>query len=331
MVVSKVKCLSLWRVAGIVIMAGCCSLALGQEPAASDAEVEVVPIRDGMYMLGSDAGNVTLQIGRDGVLLVDTMSAKMGPKVLAAVRKLSDKPIRYVLNTSAHPDSVGGNAVIAAAGSTITGGNVNAAIDDVKVGAAVMAHENVLSKMNAENPPLPFEALPTSTYFTDRKDFFFNGEGVQLQYQPNATTNGDSIVVFERSSVISAGQLFALERYPIIDTNSGGSLRGIIKALNHIIDLTIPESRQDGGTIVIPAYGRVCNEAEVVEYRDMLTIISDSIQEMIKEGRSLKQVVDARPTQAYDVRYGTDSGPWTTKMFVETVYRELKSSGSKGR
>jgi len=206
---------------------------------------------------------------------------------------------------------------------------VAGAIEDSTVGAAVVAHENVLTRMSMEDPAPPFEAWPTSTYFfTPTKDVFFNGEAVQLIHQPDAVTNGDSFVFFRRSDVISAGAIFDFTRYPFIDVDNGGTFAGTLEALNNLIDLTIPEDKQEGGTMVIPARGRLCDESEVVEYRDMLTIIGNYIREMIKEGRSLKQVLEARPTLAYDPRYGADSGPWTTDKFVETIYREFETSGT---
>lgn len=307
---------------------GICGQSFAEETSTASAEIEVVPIRGGVYMLVGGGVNATLQIGDEGVLLVDTMSMQMDDRLLAAVRKLSGKPIRYVLNTSAHPDHVGGNPVIAAAGNTINAGNVDRAISDSTVGAAIVAHENVLTRISVEDPPMPFEGWPTSTYFTAGKDLFFNGEAIQLIHQPDAASNGDSFVFFRRSDVISAGEIFDFTRYPFIDVKNGGTFHGIIEALNNLIDLTVPADKQEGGTMVIPARGRLCDESEVVEYRDMLTIIRNYIQEMINEGRSLQQVMKAKPTLGYDLRYGTDSGTWTTDNFVETVYRELATSGS---
>jgi glyoxylase-like metal-dependent hydrolase (beta-lactamase superfamily II) len=305
-----------------------CGQSFAEETGDAADEIEVVQIRGGIYMLVGGGVNATLQIGDEGVLLVDTMTRQMDERLLATVRKLSSKPIRYVLNTSAHPDHVGGNPVIAAAGSTINAGNVAGAITDSTVGAAIVAHENVLTRISVEDPPMPFEGWPTSTYFTAGKDLFFNGEAVQLIHQPDAASSGDSFVFFRRSDVISAGEIFDFTRYPFIDVKNGGTFRGIIEALNNLIDLTVPADKQEGGTMVIPARGRLCDESEVVEYRDMLTIIRNYIQEMIDEGRSLQQIMEARPTLGYDLRYGADSGTWTTDNFVETVYRELTTSGN---
>lgn len=311
-----------------LLLAGAC---WAQQPAAESTAIDVQPLRQGVYLLAASptAPNTVIQVGDDGVLVIDTMGTGMGETLLKAIRGVTDKPIRYVLNTSANPDQVGGNEAIAKAGSTLAGGAMLGAIEDVKASAQILAHENALTIMSTREPPPPFDGWPTSTYFTSHKDVHFNGEPVQLVHQPNASTNGDSIVVLERSDVIVAGQLFSMEGYPFIDVKNGGSLKGTIAALNRIIERTVPVWMQEGGTMVVPAYGRACDESEVVEYRDMLTIVRDQIQELIREGRSMEQVVKAQPTLGYDPRYGRDSGAWTTRMFVETVYRELK--GTRGQ
>ncbi len=286
-------------------------------------EIGVLPVQGNIFMLVGDGGNVTVQVGDEGVLVVDTLQEEFSDRLLATIRELSDGPIRYVVSTHAHPDNVGGNATIAQAGSNIAGGNVLGAIEDAGETAKIIAHENVLITMSGAETPLPFEAWPTDTYFTDRKEVFFNGEAVQVLHQPAAHTNGDSIVFFRRSDVISTGDLFLTTRYPFIDRENGGTFQGIIDALNRIIDLTVPADRQEGGTMVIPGRGRLCDEADVVEYRDMLTIIRDRIRVMVEQGASLREVLDARPTLDYDGRYGADSGFWTTQQFITAIYEDM--------
>ena len=144
-----------------------------------------------------------------------------------------------------------------------------------------------------------------------------------MLHQPAAHTDGDSIVFFRRSDVISTGDIFLTTGYPFIDRENGGTFQGIIDALNRIVDLTVPADRQEGGTMVIPGRGRLCDEADVVEYRDMLTIIRDRIRYMVEQGASLREVLDARPTLDYDGRYGADSGLWTTEQFVTAIYAEM--------
>lgn len=306
------------------------AIAIGHPAAAQqDSGVHVLPVQGNVYMLVGAGGNITIQIGNQGVLLVDTGLAQNSEKVLSEVRKLSSRPIRYIINTHVHPDHTGGNAVIAKAGLTITGGNVAGNITDAAEGAAILANQAVLDRMSA--PPaagqaaIPFAALPTDTYITKEKHMFFNGEGIELIHEPAAHTDGDSFVYFRRSDVVAAGDIFTPGNYPVIDLQRGGNIQGIIAALNKLIELTIPADKQEGGTYVIPGHGRLCDQADVVEYRDMATIIRDRIQNMIKKGMTLEQVKAAKPTQDYDPEYGTTSGFWTTDMFVEAVYRSLSA------
>ena len=242
--------------------------------------------------------------------------------------------MRYIVDTHAHSDHVGGNEALAKMGSTIAGGNVVGDIGrSAGQGATVIAHDEVLNRMSAapapgqavNQPAIPFGALPTDTYAGVEKDVFFNGEGIQLLHQPSAHTDGDTIVFFRRSDVVSTGDIFTPERYPVIDLQRGGNIQGVVAGLNLIIDLTIPEEKQEGGTMVIPGHGRLCDEADVVEYRDMVTIIRDRVQNMIAKGMTLDQVKAARPTEDYDPLYGTDK-VWTPDKFVEAVYKSLQSS-----
>ena len=288
------------------------------------AEIRVWPVRGNVYMLVGPVGNSVVQVGDQGVIIVDTQFAELSDKILAAIGSLSDRPIRYVINTHAHPDHTGGNESIAGAGSTVAGGNVSGAIADAGEGAAIVAHENVMAAMASQEPALPFDALPTDTFFTDQKDLYFNGEAIQILYQPNAHTNGDSLVHFRSSDVIAAGDLFVTTTYPFIDEEAGGRIDGIIAALNRVIKIAVPADKQEGGTYIVPGHGRLADEADVVEYRDMLTIIRDRVKDMVDQGMSLRQVQAARPTRDYDGRYGADSGFWTTEQFVAAVYRTLR-------
>jgi len=297
--------------------------AAGGAPAAG-GEVHVLPVQGSVSMLVTPAGNVTVQIGEQGVLVVDTATAETSDAVVAAIRRLTDKPIRYIVNTHAHPDHTGGNAVVAKAGATVGGGTIGAAF--TPAGASILAHEQVLARMSAptgSQAPTPTDAWPTNTYFGDRKELFFNGEAIEILHQPAAHTDGDSLVFFRRSDVLSAGDLFVSTGYPVIDTKWGGSIQGVIDGLNRILELTVPKDKQEGGTYVVPGHGRLCDEADVLEYRDMVTIVRDRIKEMVGRGLTLDQVKAARPTLDYDGRYGAKAGAWTTEMFIEAVYRNL--------
>ncbi len=314
----------------LVTAVGVASLAVdaSAQPAGmlDDAEIHVLPVQGNVYMLVGAGANITVQAGDEGVLVIDTGgSAQLTDKIVAAIRGISNKPIRHVLNTHVHSDHIGANEGIAALGSTIAsfgGGGGNITLDDEQeTRANGVAHENVLHRMVAED--IPFGAWPTDTYFVAQKELFFNGEAIQIFHAPAAHTDGDSIIFFRRSDVISTGDVFLTTHYPVIDAERGGSIQGIIAALNHILDLAIPAAKQEGGTMVIPGHGRLCDEADVLEYRDMVTIIRDRIQNWIDLGWTLSQVMAARPTMDYDGRYGADQGPWTTKMFIEAVYRDL--------
>jgi len=299
-------------------------------PAPPDGELQVLEVQGNVHMISGAGGNITVQSGRNGVLLVDAGLESMAGKVFDEIAKISpDQPLRYIIDTHVHPDHVGGNEALAKKGNTIAGGTV---VNDIggsaQEGAAIIAHEQVLNRMSPPatptQPAVPFGALPTDTYAGNQKDLYFNGEAVQIFHQPAAHTDGDSIVFFRRSDVVSTGDIFTPERYPIIDIERGGNVQGVIDGLNMILDITVPADKQEGGTMVIPGHGRLCDEADVVEYRDMLTIIRDRFEDMIKKGMTLEQVKAAKPTEDYDPLYGADKGFWTTDMFVEAVYKSLK-------
>jgi len=306
---------------GVAVLAA----AGAQAQALRPDELAVWHVRDGIYMLVGAGGNTTVHVGENGVLVVDTKLVSASDALLAAIRKISDKPIRYIVNTHWHADHVGSNEVIAKAGSTIAGGNVSGAIADAGEGAAVIAHENVLVRMSGQENPPPFEAWPTDTLFTPRKDLYFNGEPIEILHQPAAHTDGDSLVFFRRTDVISTGDVFTTTGYPVIRPEDGGGIDGVVAALNRIIEITVPKEKQEGGTLVIPGHGRLCDEADVVEYRDMVTIIRDRIKSMLEMGMTLRQVQAAKPTADYDGRYGATTGRWTTEQFVAAAYESLKN------
>ena len=285
--------------------------------------ISVLPVRGGVYMISSADGNATVQVGRDGVLIVDPLTSGVSAAVLAEIRKLSDRPVRFVVNTSADADHIGGNEAIAGSGQTLQGGNTRAATVYSSGGAPIYAHEGVLNRLTDAGGSSA--GWPTDTYFVAQKDLFVNGEPVQLLHVPGAHTDGDTIVVFRRSDVISAGDVFTPDRYPHIDLERGGSINGFIAGLNHLLRLTVPEFNQQGGTLVVPGHGRLSDEADVAEYRDMVTIIRDRIQDLVKKKMTLEQVKAAKPTFDYDVIYGAEHGA----MFVEQVYRSLNAEDRK--
>jgi len=282
--------------------------------------IQVLPVQGNLYMIAGAGANMAVQAGDDGVLLVDTGNGKATDQVIAAIRKLSSKPIRFIVDTNANPDHMGGNERLAAAGRAAGGGRAS---DSAGPGAMVFAQEAVLAAVSAPSGQkglMPVGAWPTESY-PETKELFLNNEAIQIYHVPAAHTDGDSLLFFRRSDVVVTGDIFSTVSYPVID--EGGSINGVIAGLNRIIEITIPKDWQEGGTMVIPGHGRICDEADVVEYRDMVTIIRDRIQDSIKKGLTLDQVKAARPTLEYDSRYGSDTGPWTTSMFIEAVYKNL--------
>jgi cyclase len=329
---------------------------------AGGSELRVLPIRGNTYLIVGAGGNITVSVGRDGVFMVDTGLAQNADRVLATIRQLQrdvelrqraedqrnrvpfgaetrssiadrnlvgpPKPIRYIVNTHVHPDHAGANERIRLSGRTFTGGNVAGNIADAGEGAAILAHENVLVRMTqppAGQPAPAADALPTDTYYTDtmKLSHFFNGEGIQLVHVPKAHSDGDSIVVFRGSDVVVAGDVYLTESYPIVDVDRGGTINGVIDALNRILDLSVAEFRTEGGTLVVPGHGRLSDSADVAFYRDMVVILRDRVQDMVKKGMTLEQVKAAKPTADYEARYGSTSGFWTTDMFLEAAYKTL--------
>jgi glyoxylase-like metal-dependent hydrolase (beta-lactamase superfamily II) len=290
--------------------------------------IHVQKVQGNVYMFFTAAANITVQMGDEGVLLVDAGPADMTNALLAEIGKLSTKPIRYILNTSHEPGHVGGNRTLYEEGETIAGGDVtNLVGGSSRTGAIVIGHENVVTRMinpsAGGSSALPFGAYPTDVYLGERKDMFVNGDGVRILHLPAAHADDDSLVYFRRADVIATGEVFNTFTYPRILTRQGGTIQGEIDALNRILELAIPAAKAEGGTYIVPGRGRLCDLADVGYYRDMVTIIRDRIRDMKQKGMTLDQVKAARPTRDYDARWGATTGDWTTDMFVEAVYSTL--------
>ncbi len=279
-------------------------------PPALSAPVTTLAVQGNVHLLAGPLGNMAVQVGPEGMLLVDAMA---GEDVKAALQTLSKKPIRTIVNTSAGSAHTGGNEALSAAGQTITGGNVAGA--NAAFPAAIVAHENVTARMTQAGAR--DTAWPGNTYASSHKDLFMNGEAAEVLHMPAAHSDADSVVFFRRSDVIATGEIFSPDRYPLLDVANGGSINGEVAALNRLLDLTIPADKQEGGTMLIPAHGRVCDEADLLEYRDMVTIVRDRVQDMVKKRMTLQQVVAAKPTRDYDPLYGPGDA------FVTAVFRSL--------
>ena len=311
------------RLAVAVVLAGLPAAAPAQ-PAS--AELQTLKVQGNVYLITGAGGNVAVQTGNQGVLVVDTGVAAMADKVVAAIRKLSDKPIQYVINTHVHADHTGGNEAVRKAGLTYVGANVTGNLTDAGVGAQVYAQDNVLKRMSAPSgvqTGVPFGAWPTETFLSGRKQLFFNGEPIEIIHQPAAHTDGDSLVLFRRSDVVVSGDIFVTTSFPFIDLDRGGNIQGEVDALNNLIEIAIPGVQDEGGTYIIPGHGRISDQPDLLEYRDMVTIIRDRVQASIKKGMTLEDAKAAGLTRDYDGRYGAKSGSGTGEMFVEAIYKSL--------
>jgi glyoxylase-like metal-dependent hydrolase (beta-lactamase superfamily II) len=282
-------------------------------------QIQVFPVQGNVYMLVGEGGNISVQVGSDGVLLVDTMFAALAPRIAAEIKKLVPGPIRFIIDTNMDADHTGGNSALAKMGAP-------GASPPDSGGATIIAHENVVNRMSKENGEslASNSGLPNDEYFTPTKDFYFNGEPIFVIHEANAHTDGDSIVLFRRSDVIAAGDIFTPDRYPVIEVERGGSVQGLLEGLNHILHLTVPAKLQEGGTRVIPGHGRLCDEADVVEYRNMVAIVRDRVQAMIRKGMTLEQVKAAQPTFDYDTQYGSGGA------FTEAVFKSLSNPKPAG-
>jgi len=321
------------RIAG---SAACVALAfvlvlqapLSRVAAQEEDALDVVKVRKNFYMIAGGGGNIGVQIGSDGIVLVNAGTAQASDRVLAELKKLTELPIRYIINADAGRDFVGGNEKLAKAGFTIftnalgNGGFVGAMTNGAA--AAVLAHESVLSRMTKEN--YPAAAAPTEAFYAPRKPLRMNDEGIEVLYQPSAHSGADSFVLFRASDVVVTGDVMDTTRFPVIDVANGGSIQGEVDALNRLIDLTIaptPFIYKDVGTYVVPGHGRLSEQMEVVEYRDMVVVMRDRIADLIAKKKTLADIKAARPGLPYETRYGAKTGAWTTDMFIEAVYKSL--------
>jgi len=283
--------------------------------------LRVLPVQGNVHMIAGAGMNLTVHVGSYGVLLVDTPSTAAAPQVIPEIRRLSDLPLRFIINTSVNADAIGGNAALAVPPGARGGGAPFGFVGLNR--ASVIAHENVLNRLS--NPPAgaaatPAAGLPTSTYFLPTMDFS-NGEAVILYHVPNAHTDSDTIVLFRESDVISTGAIFTPGEYPVIDVARGGSVEGLVLALEKVLELAVPDGFASGGTQIVPGRGRISEETDVAEFRDMVAIVRDRVRDLVAKKQTLDQVKAARPSRDYDAEYGASQAD--ADRFVESIYRSL--------
>ena len=308
-------------------------------PVKSDGQIHPMHAQGQIWLMAGEPGqsNVAVQVGAQGVLVVDTGTHPMAGKLLEQIQQLArqhggdQKAIRYVVDTDGLPDHIGGNQVIREGGSTVVAGNFAFDNPGLTAGATVIANQNMLTRLVAENAagkPDSAQALwPTDTQDFDIYNAYFDGEAVQLVHPHKANTDGNLMVAFRRSDVIAAGDVVDMVTYPIIDVARGGTIDGELVALNKVIEMAVSADKQEGGTLVIPGHGRMCDQSDVVHYKNTITIIRNRVQYYKNQGKSLQQVLALKPSWDFDQRWGASSGPWTTRQFIEAIYKTLPAKG----
>ena len=296
--------------------------AAGAQPA--DVELHMLPVQGNVYMLHvGSVGNIAVQAGPDGVFLVNALRKGLAERIAAEIKTVTSAPIRYIVSSSPDVPLTEGNGPLALLGMF---GATNAA---GRPGATLVAQENVLLRLSdltkLDKNPFPGDSVPFDNYILPSKDLYLNGEPIFIIHATHAHTDGDSIVLFRKSDTLAVGELFVPDEYPVIDVARGGSAKGLIAALDKILDLAVPARLQDGGTRIIPGRGRLCNEADVVDYRDMVVIVRDRVQALIGQGRTLAQIQATRPALDYETRYGSG------EAFVRSIYDSLVAAKGAAR
>jgi glyoxylase-like metal-dependent hydrolase (beta-lactamase superfamily II) len=295
----------------ILIAALTAAAAYGQ---SGSGDIGILKVQGNVYMLVGPTGNIAAQVGDEGIVVVNTGTEAIAPKIAAALKTLSDKPVMWIVNTDADPNHIGGNAALPGLTGLAKGRTPR-----------IVAHENVLNRLGGPATPkasrLPEALWPNDEYSTPTKDFSFNGEAIIVTHVPDAVTDGDSLVHFRRSDVLVAGDVLTPGLYPVIHLDRGGTIQGTINALNQILRITVPLKYEEGGTYVIPGRGRLCDEADVVEFRNMVTIVRDRVRDMKNKDKTLEQVKAAKLTRDYDTNYDAKSAD----AFVEAIYKSLSA------
>ena len=282
--------------------------AAGQQgPDYSKVETQATDLGHGLTALAGAGGNITVAVGTDGVIIVDTEFAPLHDKIKAAIAKLSPLPVKYAVNTHYHGDHTGGNAAFA------------------KDGTIVVAHENVAKRMANPPPgangqlgiPAPKDAMPVQTYSGQATEVSVDGQKAELVYFKNAHTNGDTIVFWPAADVVSTGDIIEIGTYPAIDMTVGGGIDGMIAGTDFVI------AHSDANTKIVPGHGPVTNKVGVIGYREMLSTARMKIATAKANGMSEQQVVDAHLLADLDKKWAPQ-GATQSSVFATKVYRSIK-------
>lgn len=291
-----------------------------RQPAQEAPRFEILPVKGQVSLIYTPEANVIVQSGQEGIVVVDTGPEARSQQTLEQIRNVSKERILYVVNTDLDPQLTGGNVAVSYAGFSFSSGPNAPSLNN----APIYAHENVLIRMSGRDSAAgarPSQAWPSDTFFTGSLEIHLNDEPIEIIHVPNAITDGSSIVFFRRSDVIAAGGVYRTDSYPVIDVEKGGTIDGVVDALNKLVDLAIPKVNQEGGTLIVPSQGRISDEYDLVTYRDMVTIIRDRVRQMVQEGRTLEEVLARGLSADYDVRYGR--APGRTRTFIESIYKTV--------
>ncbi len=293
---------------------------LPAEYSVSIGPVDVLQVRPDIYLLTVAGVNVAVETGWQGTLVVGGAPSQSCDGLVAAVQKIAQTPIRYVIESAANENRTGCNSQLAQAGH----GFVQTELGFV---APVIAPRTALMRFLRTPQRYPAAAIPSEVFTLPVRNMYLNDQAVQVFSMPAATADGDTMTVFRRSDIVVAGDILDELRFPVIDVDNGGSIQGELAALNRLLDefavAVSPKWQGAGGTLIIPGRGQLCTQLDVLNYRDMVTVIRDRVADLVAHGASLEQVQRASPARGYSARYGATSGDWTTNDFIAAIYRSL--------
>jgi cyclase len=307
----------------------------------NDGEIHPWHVKGKVWLLAGEPGesNVVALVGDEGVLVVDTGVKSMAPKLLEKIRQLAEqgggaqKAVRLIINTNGLADHIGGNEVVRAGGKRIIAGEEAATANAFgDGGAAVWAHQNVLSRLVDETAAKGANAPTEMQWPSDAVDqavygMYFTDEAVQMLHAPRSTTDGQMMVVFRQADVIVAGDVLNMTSYPTIDVARGGTIDGELIALNKLMDMIVPDDQVSGGTTVIPGHGRLTDLGDVARYTVVITTIRNRVQFYKNQGKTLEQVLALNPSAEYDDRWSAKAGPGSARDFLTAVYNTLPRKG----